>query len=151
MPRVLVVIGLGTDVFIFKKFEYAYKIMPILILPLLVNVGCYILREFVDLQMELLEYLVDVEIVVDGDDSHVQCSIKEAEEQFTPELMNTLTQTAQKYISIKQNFLESFGPQGTIPLQPIYHLELNMRIHVFCPNRGKPGNKHGVYTHINLN
>jgi len=129
LPRILVLSGLTIDVFIFQKFEFAYKIMPILILPMLFNATCYILREFVDIQLQLIEYLVDVEIIDDGGEAQVVCSIKEgltpeAEEQFSAELLTTLTQTAQKYISIQRNFLDQLGSESTIPELPVYHRSL---------------------------
>lgn len=129
IPRALVLMGLLTDVFVFEKFEYTYKMMPLLILPLIFNVVCYIIREFVSIQMELLEYLVDIETQESEGALELICSTKkdlspEAEEQFTPELLNTLTEIAKKYISIQQNFLVPFGPQSTLFTQTVYHIGL---------------------------
>jgi hypothetical protein len=63
LPRILTTVFLFIDVIIFNEFYYLYKVIWVLIIPLIWDVYYYFTNKFIYLQLDFLKLFLDIEII----------------------------------------------------------------------------------------
>lgn len=65
LPRIIVGIAVNIDVIIFNEFYYLYKIIWVLIFPLLWKIKYYLLNEYITLQLEFISIFLEMSVITD--------------------------------------------------------------------------------------
>lgn len=74
LPRILLLLALMVDVFIYHKFYYTFKFIPFLLLPLLEKVIIFILQDYIDCHFDTVCSFIQYQTISGSE--HVRYSYK---------------------------------------------------------------------------